>query len=185
MRTRRLTSSTTRAHVSARIILTSCVMTRLSCLMCCEFFSYTLDLTYPHRKKSSGVRSGERAGHGEDVFRLMTRSPKCCVSHSRLMFAVCAVAPSSWNHKESKMFPYRRESSRQNRSRHRMYRSLLTVTGDWLASSIQIGLMMPFALIAHHAVTRLLCKGSSVMTFGLVSAPRRVFCLFGFPFSSK
>ena len=65
-------------------------------------FWYTFFLQYPHRKKSRGLRSGERGAHGNVVFLEITFSPnisfRCCI----VAVAVWGVAPSYWNHCLSK-----------------------------------------------------------------------------------
>lgn len=50
-----------------------------------------------------------------------------------------------------------------------MYRSMVTVTGDRLVSSIHMGPMMPFALMAHHSVPILLCSDTLFTTLDLLS----------------
>ncbi|GBN97569.1 hypothetical protein AVEN_224851-1 [Araneus ventricosus] len=60
--------------------------------------AYTRCLMYPHRKKSSGFRSGERGGHSTQPPYPMT----CCWNVSRMycwtLDTLCGGAPSCWNH---------------------------------------------------------------------------------------
>ena len=63
---------------------------------------YTCNLTCPHKKKSQGVKSGERGGHPISPPRRETRWPgnmSWRIPSER--WEECDVAPSCWNHTSS------------------------------------------------------------------------------------
>ena len=60
------------------------------------------DLMYPHRKKSQGVKSGERAGQSLSPSQVITRPGNISCKRSCTISARCAGAPSCAHHKRSK-----------------------------------------------------------------------------------
>ena len=86
------------ANISGVIVLnTSLIWSHMSSLVC-GAAAYTRSLTYGQTKKSNGVRSGERGGHGCAVLREMTRRPNKRRRILRLPRVVCTRAPSCINH---------------------------------------------------------------------------------------
>jgi len=91
-----------------KFCITSCSMVgeiaAISSLLFCfksivvlGFFSYTLLLRYPQRKKSQALRSGDLAGHSiftlHEIMWAGNISLRTCIA----VLAVWAVAPSCWN----------------------------------------------------------------------------------------
>ncbi|GBL92932.1 hypothetical protein AVEN_54586-1 [Araneus ventricosus] len=58
---------------------------------------YTSSLRWPHRKKSNGVRCGERGGHRTGPPRPIQRPGYSTSSQPRTGAQKCAGAPSCWN----------------------------------------------------------------------------------------
>lgn len=61
----------------------------------------TLDLRYPHRKKSQGVKSGERGCHSISPCKETTYPENMPLMISSEQRDVCADAPSRWNQRFS------------------------------------------------------------------------------------
>ncbi|GBO24163.1 hypothetical protein AVEN_82723-1 [Araneus ventricosus] len=57
---------------------------------------YTSSLRWPHRKKSNGVRSGERGGHRTGPPRPIQRPGYSVSNQPRTGAQKCAGAPSCW-----------------------------------------------------------------------------------------
>jgi hypothetical protein len=75
-----------------------------------------LGLEVPHKKKSQGLKSGERGGHGTASCKETTRPENTSFKIERGRRAVWAVAPSCWNQKSSRLcsFPTRQFSGAEN-----------------------------------------------------------------------
>lgn len=65
---------------------------------------YTCCLRWPHRKKSKGVRSGERGGHSRGPWRPIQWFPNFLYNSFLVALAVCAGWPSCWNHMLARNF---------------------------------------------------------------------------------
>jgi hypothetical protein len=89
----------------------------------------TSALRYPHRKKSQGLKSGERSGHGTASCNQTTRPGHISFEIVRGR-AVWAVAPSCWNQKSSRLCssPYLSFFGRRKFSNISQYRMAYTVT---------------------------------------------------------
>lgn len=86
--------------MAGEIALISAVMFFFRSITLFGLLSYTLDLRYPHKKKSNGVRSGNRGGY-ETSPHLDTNLPEnCSIDNAMLSFDVWHVAPSCWNQAE-------------------------------------------------------------------------------------
>ena len=59
---------------------------------------YSWPLMYPHKKKSNGVRSGERGGHSCSCPSNTIRFPKSSFSRAVTALVRCAGAPSCTHH---------------------------------------------------------------------------------------
>ena len=81
----------TRCNMVGEIVATGSLMFCFKSTVVSGFFSYTLLLRYPKRKKLQVLRSGNLAGHSIMPLREITRAGN--ISRIRIaVFAVCAVA---------------------------------------------------------------------------------------------
>ena len=114
------------------------------------------DFKKPHRKKSQGVKSGERAGHSKSPLIEMRCSGKCSLKTAIDVLEVCAIAQSCLNQVPPKS---NSSSHRKNNSCNTFtYRSEFTVTVTSFSSKNQ-GPIIPPEEITHHTVTLGECKG--------------------------
>ena len=121
---------------------------------CCRvvgLFLLIQSLRCPQRKKSHGLRSGECGDHSNASLRLITFPPNLSRIQRREAVAVCAGAPSCWNHWLSKS-TFRRLSRATNFFTTVKYRLEVTVWAFPRSSSKKKGPMTPRALIAIHTV---------------------------------
>ena len=87
------------AHVSLLMFFISLLIAVLSSAVVCGECLQTLSLRYPHRKKSSGLKSGECGGHSVSVFKEMKLSPKVfCIQSITFLAVRGGVALPCWNH---------------------------------------------------------------------------------------
>ena len=109
-----------------------------------------------HRKKSSGLRSGERGDHGKPFFYEINSSRSLIVA-----VAAWDVAPSCWNHWLSNRRSWRRYNNPWKMWITLRYRSWLIDTLTPCSRNHR-GPIMPLAIKARHAVHLPLWRGRSL-----------------------
>ena len=169
-------SCSTLLHISAvRSFLKTFSIFNLSSWIFCGRSAYTLDFTKPHGKKSHGVKSGERGGHGmlcdpRPIQRLGNCSSKKC----RTLRPQWGGAPSCMNTMLS-CNPFSSTWGQNFSWSICRYMSLVTF---W---SKKNGPYVQFFDNAAHTVVRGEWRASSLVQLGLDLDQNLQFCLFKGP----
>jgi hypothetical protein len=82
--------------MSTSSVATTALILSFKSLMSATRVRYTQSFTYPHRKKSQGVISGDLAGQEMGPARPIYQFGKCWLKDTRTIKLQCFSAPSSW-----------------------------------------------------------------------------------------